>query len=226
MNKGIMVNDLIFFVFGVQEANLDDDKRVVEACVEKAYRDMCRTIDYKYSVSELKGKSKEEQEMFNRKKNNSLKELKELLIKEFSDVLESSLSDFGVWHENLCNMLTEYTNSEVFKEKLTVGQAQKWINMTIKYLRILGKWDEKIKDVHIPIDEYIMSAASIEKGTEIYYDAGVYGLGVQRIKENWSKITDYESYKTYQKNLREACTEEAITDWEAKAWIAEATSRS
>ena len=84
-----------------------------------------------------------------------------LLIKKSMDQISGSFDD---WHAELCKGLIEiYT-----PERLSYGQAQKWVNMTIKYvyvLKRLGVIDEDIfpyisdehKDLfHPPIDSYVL----------------------------------------------------------------------
>ena len=225
MDDVIQLNNIVFFFFGIQESDLENDEKVIETCVKKAYGDMCRTLDFCYSISDMKNMSKGQEELFKKAKEEFVNGLKAKLEGEFLSARSSSIKDFDSWHENLCSKLIGFDNKNVLKRKLTVGQAQKWINMTIKYLRVLGKWNVEIENVHIPIDEFILSAAAIEKGTELYEGAGVKGLGVPRFVESWSGIEIYTTYLDYQKKLREAC-EESLLDWEAKAWISEAIKRA
>ena len=71
-------------------------------------------------------------------------------------------SDYDSWHESLCNSLVhEY--SEVCSESesfFTYGNAQKWVNMTMKYLWLLKMLPDGVdqNNLHIPIDSYIIDA--------------------------------------------------------------------
>ena len=129
-------------------------------------------------------------------------------IKKALDLLDAE-SDYTSWHCELCGKL-----QKVYTEKrLSYGQAQKWINMTTKYLQVfavifksidddegLSKIPEffwnaaNIKKLHIPLDRYIMEA----------YNIGSFGP--------WSKLND--------KQYAECCArtggktlEDELADW-------------
>lgn len=98
-------------------------------------------------------------------------------------------NDFDSWHDNLCNdIIKEYKESNESVD-LSYGQAQKWVNMTLKYLYIFNSIDEHIgfknsfndyngynfsfnkdffkkfgiKKFHVPIDSYILGHIKDEK---------------------------------------------------------------
>lgn len=129
-------------------------------------------------------------------------------IKKALDLLDAE-SDYTSWHCELCGEL-----QKVYTEKrLSYGQAQKWVNMTTKYLQVfavifksidddegLSKIPEffwnaaNIKKLHIPLDRYIMEA----------YNIGSFGP--------WSKLND--------KQYAECCArtggktlEDELADW-------------
>ena len=52
MANEIKDEELIFFVFGLTKKDLDNEEVVIRACINKAYRDMCRTIRFVYSQSD------------------------------------------------------------------------------------------------------------------------------------------------------------------------------
>ncbi|SKA62802.1 hypothetical protein SAMN02745111_00704 [Eubacterium uniforme] len=93
------------------------------------------------------------------------------------DGLKNCNKDFKEWHSSMVNALKMEYNGKLLTDNktLTEGQAQKWINMSIKYLYVfsvvLGKNDERLKDFtellsisvenyNMPIDSYILK----EKG--------------------------------------------------------------
>jgi hypothetical protein len=87
---------------------------------------------------------------------------------------------FDLYHRKLCEDLTGNWN------ELTIGQAQKWINMTLKYWLVFG--ERRIKNIeknarffHIPIDRLVQYKMIVIKGSK-----------------PWSKITDYDEYLKYQ----------------------------
>ena len=63
-------------------------------------------------------------------------------------------AEFDAWHEELCERLKEVYGDFPF----TVGQAQKWVNMSIKYLFVMDRayvehcWDY----CHIPLDRIVL----------------------------------------------------------------------
>ena len=66
---------------------------------------------------------------------------KDLITQITSTKLENQES-FDSWHRNKCQELISLVIMHQNK-KLYIGQAQKWINMTLKYLVALG--NERVK---------------------------------------------------------------------------------
>ena len=97
--------------------------------------------------------------------------------------------------------------------EFTVGHAQKWINMTMKYLYIYGDIDVTgIFDfLHVPVDSYI-------------FDAVEQQFGIKRPCSAWSRLTDYETYLRYQKNIR-AQVKTSPLRWEFSNWLKTAKER-
>lgn len=92
---------------------------------------------------------------------------------------------------------------------LTCGQAQKWVNMTLKYLYVLD--EDMIESVfqycHVPLDNYIFD-----------YSEKIYGIG--KPKTAWSRWTDYKKdYMAYQDALRRMINDDTPLGWEFEAWI-------
>lgn len=129
---------LMVCLFGDQfKAELDDEEKT-DLAINRAYRDFCRTI------RKEKGGINAGMNLVGSKTKATVK------IKEF---LKKNRSNYDQWHEDLCTALTIF--------RYTYGQAQKWINMTIKYLYILGSEfnDQDIKKLHVPIDSKIIEKA-------------------------------------------------------------------
>mgnify|MGYP007069906591 CR=1 FL=1 len=95
-----------------------------------------------------------------------------------SELIKKSLyqldeKDFDIWHKRLCESLISIYSSE----KLSYGQAQKWINMTIKYVYVLRKLgalhetvfpfisDEHVSLFHPPVDSYILKDVLNDRST-------------------------------------------------------------
>ena len=112
--------------------------------------------------------------------------------KMIEELLEkySNYSCFDVWHKELVLSI-----EEIYVDKLQNGQAEKWINMTIKYLfvlkTLLGSKDKRLSgikdfltntsenDYKIPIDSYVLKGAGIKNVTWSKLD-----------QEDYSKIQD------------------------------------
>lgn len=196
-------DSLFFMFFGISNEQVEksDCKGLILICARKAYRDFCRTIDY----SEIKNDEKV-----------ALKEtLLNILVNEVESLLHNK-PDYDAWHKILCLKLTGNANGI-----LHIGQAQKWINMTVKYLRVMGVdlcFAEK--DMHVPIDNYIIEAARLSQNEILYEGMDETGAGVTFDGGTpWSKCDRYEVYFKFQKELRERKNNKQV-EWEAKAWIA------
>lgn len=176
----------------------------IEVASKRAYRDMCRTL--RFGVLPIDTKD------------NIISDLKEsvniIFKKEIPIINEGSITSqekFDSWHGEVCeNMKNLYEEKGI---KLTYGQAQKWINMTVKYLYLFGGYtfDSVFEYLHIPIDNYIFNAVKDE-------------LKFNRPKNiSWSKL-DKTEYLKYQIAIREEFRKkgELPLDWEFDNWLKEA----
>ena len=144
------------------------------AAIKRAYRDLNRTLS---GIATLENKEE-------------LKEKWEKIIDSF--VLDvkikpiNSFDDFDAIHKQYC-----YKLMEIEEQYMSIGQAQKWLNMTLKYLIILE--NELVirnkKYFHIPIDNLIQDKIEIE-------------FGIKKAFPVWSKIEDYIAYLQYQNAIR------------------------
>lgn len=143
------------------------------AGIKRAYLDFNRTLP-------VKNKDQHERD---EKRNNTEEYLKMQLISLISEDLKD-IEEFDSHHEQLCYDLQEYWN------ELTIGHAQKWINMTLKYWLVFGK--SRIKNIeknarffHIPVDRFIQSKIVVDDSVP------------------WSRINNYQKYFEYQTKFRE-----------------------
>ncbi|HEY9626224.1 MAG TPA: hypothetical protein V6C84_02895 [Coleofasciculaceae cyanobacterium] len=144
------------------------------ACMNRAYRDFNRTL---HQLKKLEN-GKESKALAVISLRESIHELKFLLINSVSQAV------FDDWHRETCKKLIDtYTDSGY--DKFTVGQAQKWINMTLKYIFTCG--EERISGFsnaysycHIPLDNILIE--KLEK-----YD-------FPKLSCAWSRINDYGEY--------------------------------
>lgn len=192
-------------------------KDPIEAASNRAYRDMCRTLDFKNITENDKTNFKKEVKailkniMKNEDKNQNINNIK-------------NQDEFDTWHHGLCdNIIKKSKNIEKFKKtdngkkekiQLTYGQAQKWVNMTIKYLYMLNDhtFDNVFDFLHVPVDNYIFKAVKDE-------------LEIKKpTKKSWSRWDNYEEYINYQNDIREKIREKIDIDtppllWEFKNWL-------
>jgi hypothetical protein len=110
------------------------------------------------------------------------------------------LLEFDTWHSASCDALISYYNKALDRltvVRLTYGQAQKWLNMTLKYCWVCGgpelQWLEPwFRSAHIAVDEVILVAAEKE------------GVVTGRPCPKWSKWNSGPQYDCFQKTVRNA----------------------
>lgn len=179
---------LLFLYFG-------RNKDYLENCIDRAYRDFNRTI---HGFAN------------NKNKDNILKEskayLKKALIEIKNNNIITSQADFDTWHESTCyNLLKIFDKYEY--SNFNIGQAQKWINMSLKYIflydetRIDG-FNSIYQYCHIPIDNIILNKFEYKK-----------------FNTSWSRINDYNAYIRFQKYIREVVTDEIPLDFEFRLFM-------
>lgn len=203
---------LWYCLFGITKTDAENDKdKALDACIERAYRDLSRTIKYKFTVSEIE-KNKPGAKEF---KTNCKDQFKGNATKAIKDGVQNIGACFDCWHKSLCNeIISKAEESKCIKddESFTYGQAQKWVNMTLKYMLIMGLWDEindTINALHVPIDRYILI---------------MLGYGEKYEGKAWSQI-DAKDYKEIQKGIRQKITDskyQSPIEWEFDAWITQA----
>ena len=166
--NSILTYDLreIFFI----RLYFDDSKGFHNAGIKSAFSDFCRTLIIK---DDNRANLKENAEKF------ILTQLTKATQTEFN-----SQKEFDDFHKLSCEKLIDTWT------ELTFGQAQKWINMTLKYWLLLG--DKRINGIeknakyfHIPIDSYVQK-----------------GMFDEKHPNAWSKIDNYETYINYQTQHR------------------------
>ena len=161
----------------------------IKSAIHKAYRDLCRTIT---GLSKNKNKAE-----IRHKAEESIYGNITLL---FGLGITTQL-EFDKWHKKSCEDLIV-----VFREqKFTYGQAQKWINMTLKYISMIDyNCIENIYEYcHIPIDNYIIRATN------------------KKLSVAWSRLENYNEYLDYQNWFRKEYDGIPL-DIEFKMWLKEA----
>lgn len=205
---------LLYSYFGIEdqiEPNNDENRTSVGIkCAYRAYQDLARTVKYTYSTSELDNMSKKSAKEKEQKQAKEYKDSKVNLIENIcsqiiKQIYDDNINDFNKWHNNKCNfIITTMKNAEnsgvKVVEKFTYGQAQKWINMTLKYLWLLDLLPKSIneKDIHVPVDRYIIEAATyncsnhgdkLENGLKITLDI------TKTPWSDWENLNDYQKFQ-------------------------------
>lgn len=183
-------------------------KNPIEAASNRAYRDMCRTLKFDVLPKDTKATIISD-----------LKEAVNVIFKEEIPIINeggiTSPEKFDSWHCKVCENIKLLYNEKGIE--FTCGQAQKWVNMTIKYLYILKDYnfDSVFEYLHIPVDKYILEIANKK-------------LGIDAPTNAWSRWDNYKEYKDYQKairkKLKEKTREKSDIDtppllWEFKNWL-------
>ena len=134
----------------------EDD--LMKLAIEKAYRDLQRTMrGFPKSGESKKNEGKKQEVALRDEIKKNARERISAKIKNMIDCNITEQTTFDKLHEDACEALIEEFKKNEY-EGFTIGQAQKWINMTFKYLNLLDCNDiEKIYEFcHIPIDRYIL----------------------------------------------------------------------
>lgn len=134
----------------------------------------------------------------------------------------------------------------------TYGIAQKWINMTMKYIYLLNKLFDEFgdeegrrqfcgnygkpvsaiaKDLHVPLDNYILGAAFEKLGmqgciTKNGQKEPQYYIVLNGEKYAWSRIPNKTIYNCFriklENNIKEKNSGVYPIDWENTAWLEQA----
>ena len=118
---------------------------------------------------------------------------------------------YDLWHFRSCKTLRNYFLENEF-EKFTYGQAQKWINMTLKYIFTIGEsrlegYQDYYRFAHIPIDNVFINALQPYKKI--------------RLPLAWSRIDNYGTYLDLQNEFRTLFPKSIPLDVEFRLWIQE-----
>jgi len=175
-------------------------------CVNRAYLDFRRTI---HGLGKLATEKKEE--LYEQAAN----ELKQCFsnLRDSADTMDEK--GFDKWHETSCQRLSaiyEKHNQDFF-----AGQAQKWINMTFKYIFTLAALGEKQLSgfgkvypfCHAPIDTILIARLDSEK-----YDIP------WPHQCTWSRLDEYDKYLAYQERIRRKFSLVPL-DVEFRLWLGE-----
>ncbi len=159
-----------------------NETAALKAAIWTAYRDLQRTLHGF-------GKFPEDQK-------SKIKDDSETAILRFLEKLRGTKNqeEFDRHHTEVCSKLRKIFYEQKYC-KFTFGHSQKWVNMTLKYIFVMGKgrtggqYERIYEYCHVPIDAYFLK--EIDKA-----EREKFGL------VPWSKIPDYQNYLDFQKWFR------------------------
>ena len=168
------VRDYMYFVY------FGDSSDPYKAAVRRAYLDFNRTLH-------AFGENKQRQQTY--------AQAEQQLIAQIQSVLSGLVdgqAQYDQWHRECCDRLIA-TFAEVGQHKLYYGQAQKWINMALKYLFVLDRdlTSRNYQYFHIPIDNIVLEKLTAMDHPPVLTAA-------------WSRIDSYEEYFAFQTWYRTA----------------------
>lgn len=248
------INFLLFSYFGITFESKPDN--ILDKAISKAYKDATLRGAFNTQLTD------ELKEKIIKAKNDVENNLGENLIKEHVNALIKNTPHkiidkecFNEWHSSLCQKLIEcYKTALESDYYFTYGNAQKWVNMTMKYLYLLnsifsvfakpdtrfidsyGKHIDKISEfLHVPVDSYIIESVWYEDSIKL-------PLKKEKLSKNgkhrtynsenvvaWSKWNNNDQeYDDFQNSLKDYLSEKnepAPIAWEGPAWIKVAKER-
>lgn len=226
----------------------------IELVGMRAYRDLNRTLRYKEGTDVPCQFGKSPRWHFA-----SRISMDELAVGVYGLLQCKTMEEFDYAHRRCCSQILDVANGPEYdmllKEKLTFGQVQKWLNMTMKYLLLLGYVPENIQGfLHVPIDDYILEAVWSTNHGEPQYQQRLQSLVTHSDKlpftssksksyasakiQKWSKWNaDHQdadllwkctAYDEFQNGIRKALegSDMSPIEWESKVWIIMAKKRN
>ncbi len=222
------INFLIFNYFGITLAS--DWKTVVRASIIKAYDDATNQGAYNAMFTKDLNNLDTLKEKSDTSKKTSAKLIEEKVDKLLNeDKQPCNIKSYSDWHNNLCNSLCDnYKDIKINRiPAFSYGNAQKWVNMTVKYIYMLDCFFDNLDNNYhnqiekyknyfdIPIDRYIIQSIWKEKSIPLPCD--------DKLTAPWSKW-DEPTYDKCQDSLKRhlsgKCTaNKTFLEWENDAWI-------
>ena len=195
----LLTEDILHFLKQLYFGDYKSD--AYKAASDRAFRDFCRTIrskKYQALTDEEKEASRAHVTTY----------IKQRILQYHQNNPDWDRQErFDAWHKET----SEGIISEFAIQKLTYGQAQKWLNMMCKYLLALGNQEVHgmLRWLHVPMDNLIIEIAVAKK---------MFTRPVKR----WSQWS-YDEYIKYQLATRKAIEKEQGIGfppivWEFRSW--------
>lgn len=225
---------MLYTNFGI-DFNDGKTDTILNAAIDKAYNDA--TMQGAYNA--LKKENTEQID---------IRVIKNYFNEQLVILFDKNLN-YNDWHSDMCNYLVEAFTGVVLEKHqdqnaFTYGNAQKWVNMTMKYLYILSEvfhnYNEKCefdkyyetiqnmyKDFQVPVDSYIIESLWNESKIALPI-ATKKDFRKEEYKDSrtipWSKWDDTD-YKNFHDTFIKTKEDVAPLEWEHKAWIKIAKQR-
>lgn len=166
---------------------------LVKRCVALAYRDLQRTV---------RGIANHNKGDIPRRVQNFVDDARAARTQD----------EFDRWHQAACHQtINAFRN--IGYSRFTVGQAQKWLNMTLKYVFVLGDrvpgYEHLFGFCHVPLDQFLIA------------EAMPFGLPKLPGTGAWSTLNDYDIYMEQQRWFREQFDEPPLVV-EFRLWLGRA----
>lgn len=225
-------NAINFLLYSYFELTLDDrESKISDSAIERAYRDASGRV---LSITDESGGNETYKEKAKEQLNQQIRNL-------------SSAIDYDQWLYKTCRELNKTYKPAKDKNGAPAfhfGHAQKWVNMTMKYLYVIKTifktFDRDImpwltvdleKQLHIPVDSYIMEAAAANETISVKREKVDFSHGLSILlpgsskddvpyssAKPWSKWEESE-YERFRAQLEGKILEKSPLDWEGPAWI-------
>lgn len=220
------IDFLMWSYFNLTLDDGDNLDRILGNSLRKAYLDATRRRAYNTLIPENEDalkKASEDAEISGG----------QILRDRILTLLEGGVEEFETWHKETCSEVKKAYEGvkKNGKELFSYGNAQKWVNMTLKYIYLLyglyqafspecrfcreyGSAIEKYaREFHAPADSYIVKELGLNK-------VSVWSKwNDNKEVKAWSKWSGNE-YDNYQKSLKETVQSgESQLEWEGPRWI-------
>ena len=166
----------------------------LQLCVQRAYLDFSRTLHGIGNIPNVRNKA--------------AVEVKQALmaLRDDRKVIQET---FDEWHRETCFRLCSIYKEQGYKN-FHVGQAQKWLNMSLKYIYVIGDqrlpgYDHLNQFCHVPLDWIIVQRLQEE------YSA-------PELSSSWSRLDNYEEYLRFQQWIRKTFVNSAPLAVEFNLW--------
>ena len=226
---------LWYLIFKIKHSVAKENPaEALKKCIESGYHDTCRTIRYfrstnalNNSKNDLQGDQIAFQDNFKKNKENFIAAVNKKLFERINELLKDTEQCFDTWHHETCEEIIgiseEMNKVTLFRKDLPLlyyGQAQKWLNITLKNMLVMDLWTKKMdvirSKLHVPVDNIVLDNA------KTYYQ-----LKIECDNKSWSRWNK-AIYVDFQNNIRslvrelnreDKATFDCPIDWEFDLWM-------